>query len=234
MALTINGTIEAIQGDVITVKVAPGEQVNVLRIRQLANGKQPSVAVDIEDGRMISPDQRKKIWALIGDYADATGYSPLEMEQWVKACYMAESGRDYFSMSSCSMSQAAEFLTYVIDFGFEHELPWKTKHMDAIPSGYPLMMQCLKHRMCVICGKHAEIDHEPPIGRGRNRNDIDNRRFKFFPLCHSHHMMRHSLGIDAFCTLFHIKPVKLDEEALISLKLNTRSQFDRYDGKGAN
>ncbi|WP_179395025.1 putative HNHc nuclease [Lacticaseibacillus absianus] len=234
MSLILNGDIESIQGDVITVRVTQPEGVNTLRVRQLADGRKPSAAVEIEDGRSISPDQRRKIWALIGDYADYTGYDPIEMEAWVKVYYMADTGRDYFSISSCSMSQASDFLNYVISFGFKYEIPWKLKHMDEIPSAYPLMMQCLKHRMCVICGKHADIDHEPPIGSGRDRTQIDNRRYKFFPLCRTHHSLRHEMGIDAFMDFYHIKPVKLDEETLISLKLNSRAQFDRFDGKGAS
>jgi hypothetical protein len=153
---------------------------------------------------------------------------------WTKAYYMAETGSDYFSMSTMSMEQASHYLSYVIDFGFAHDIPWKKKNLDAIPSDYPLIMQCLKHRMCIICGKHAEIDHEPPIGAGRNRNDIDNRKYKFMPLCTTHHCIRHDKGIDWFMDFYHIKPVKLDEPTLISLKLNTRAQFQRFDGGGAN
>lgn len=231
--MRLDGEITAISGATITVSITGGRGVDTLRVAQLAAGKRPSVSIDVEDGRSISPEQRRKLWALLSDYADFTGYNPIEMEAWVKAYYMAETGSDYFSLSDCSMSKAAEFLTYVINFGFERGIPWQTKHLDSIPSDYPLMMQCLKHRMCVICGKHADIDHEPPIGNGRNRNEIDNRIYKFFPLCRVHHTIRHDLGIDAFIDHYHIKPVKLDEQTLISLRLNTRADFDRFDGLGA-
>jgi hypothetical protein len=101
--------------------------------------------------------------------------------------------------------------------------------MDAIPSDYPLMMQCLKHRICVICGKHADIDHEPAIGRGYDRNHIDNRKFKFFPLCRAHHTLRHSKGIKWFMEFYHIKPVRLDEDTIVSLRLNSRKQLREFD-----
>ena len=225
--MRLNGKINQISGSSISIEL--DEELNKLRLRQLANGKRPSVQVDIEDGRHISPDQRKKIWALIGDYADYTGYDPLEMEAWLKAFYYADTGSEAFSMASCSMETASKFLNFVIDFGFQNDIPWKLKTLDAIPSAYPLMMQCLKHRRCVICGKRAEIDHEPPIGSGRNRDEVDNRNFKFFPLCHVHHMIRHQKGIEWFEDFYHIKPVKLDEETLIALGLNTRKQFDLFD-----
>jgi hypothetical protein len=229
--LIIDGHIEAVQGDLMQVKLTTPEQLNPLRIRQLAAGKQPSVSVEVEDGRKISPDQRRKIWALLNDYADYTGYNPLEMEAYTKAYFMAETGHEYFSMSNCSMSLASDYLTHVIDFGFDHDIPWKFKHIDSIPSAYPLMMQCLKHRICIICGKRAEIDHEPPIGRSGNRHHIDNRKYKFFPLCHEHHQIRHLKGIKWFMEFYHIKPVKLDEESLIALHMNSRKQFSEFDEK---
>ncbi|MFD1429747.1 putative HNHc nuclease [Lacticaseibacillus mingshuiensis] len=227
--MLLNGNIESVSGDLVAVRLV--DMPDMLRLHQLANGKQPSVAVEVEDGRSISPDQRKKIWALIGDYALYTGYSPLEMEAWTKAFYMAETGSEYFSMSNCSMSKASEYLSYVITFGFDHGLPWSTKHMDSIPDDYPLMMQCLKHRVCVICGKPADIDHEPPIGSGNDRDHIDNRKYKFMPLCRVHHTIRHQKGIDWFMDFYKIKPVKLDEETLVSLRLNTRKQFEEFDGR---
>lgn len=228
--MLINGRIDSLKGDKLTVKL--DEVPDTLRLSQLANGKQPSVAVQVEDGRSISPDQRKKIWALINDYSVYTGYSPLEMEAWTKAFYMAETGSEYFSLSDCSMSKASEYLKYVITFGFDHGLPWSTKHLDSIPDDYPLMMQCLKHRVCVICGKHADIDHEPPLGAGRNRNDVDNRLYKFMPLCRIHHTIRHTKGIEWFEDYYKIKPVKLDDETLISLGLNSRAQLKRFDELG--
>lgn len=230
--MRLDGHIESVSGDKVTVQL--DQAPDALRLRQLANGQQPSVSVDVEDGRNISPDQRKKTWAMIRDYADYTGYSPIEMEQWLKAYYMADTGAEYFSLSDTSKENAASFLTYVIDFGFEHGIPWRTQTLDAIPSDYPLMMRCLKYRICIICGKRAEIDHEPPIGRGFNRDHIDNRRFKFFPLCHAHHMVRHTKGIEWFMSFYHIKPVKLDDDTIISLKLNSRKQLNEFDKEASD
>jgi hypothetical protein len=223
----LTGKLKGIKGTEVTIRL--DDAPDLLRLRQLSAGRQPSVQIDVADGRSISPDQRKKAWALINDFAWYTGYSPLEMEQVLKANYMALTGTDYFSMANTSMENAAGFIASILDYGFDNGIPWQLKNMDAIPDDYPLMMQCLKHRVCVICGKRAEIDHEPPIGRGYDRNHIDNRRFKFFPLCHTHHMIRHTRGIDWFMDFYHIKPVKLDEDTIVSLHLNSRKQLRDFD-----
>lgn len=230
--MRLEGKLTSVKGTEVTVRL--DDEPNALRLRQLAAGKQPSVGIDVEDGRTISPEQRKKTWAMIRDYADYTGYTPPEMEEWLKSFYMADRGAEYFSLSNVSMEQAADFLTFIIDFGFQHGIPWKTQTLDAIPSAYPLMLRCMQYKLCVICGKHAEIDHEPPIGRGFDRNHIDNRKFKFFPLCHTHHMIRHTRGIDWFMDFYHIKPVSLDEDTIVSLRLNSRKQLRDFDEEASN
>ena len=230
--MRLTGKLTSVEGQRLTVVL--DDKPDVLRLRQLSAKKQPSVQVDVEDGRSISPDQRKKAWALINDFAWYTGYSPMEMEQVLKANYMALTGADYFSMADTSMENAAGFLSSILDYGFNNEIPWQLKNMDAIPDDYPLMIQCLKHRICVICGKHADIDHEPAIGRGYDRNHIDNRKFKFFPLCRAHHTLRHSKGIAWFMDYYHIKPVRLDEDTIVALRLNSRKQLREFDEEAKN
>lgn len=225
--MRLTGKLTKVEGQRVTVEL--DDKPDVLRLRQLSNHKRPSVQVDVEDGRNISSDQRKKAWALINDFAWYTGYSPMEMEEVLKVNYMALTGADYFSMADTSMENAAGFITSILNYGFDNEIPWRLKNMDAIPDGYPLMMQCLKHRICVICGKHADIDHSPSVGMGNNRDHIDNRKYKFMALCREHHTLRHSKGLPWFMEFYHIKPVRLDEDTIVSLHLNSRKQLREYD-----
>ena len=57
------GKLVGIQGNVL--KIALDEDLNTLKVNRFANGKQPTVELEIADNRKISPDQRKKIFALI-------------------------------------------------------------------------------------------------------------------------------------------------------------------------
>lgn len=221
------GKLKAIKGDEVTIKL--DDELNMYRLKQFANGKQPTIELAIDDGRQISPDQRKKIFAMLRDMAIYTGYDVRDMEQWMKYYYYAQSGAESFSMSNCSVDTANQFLTFILDFCFENDIPFKTKTWDMIPSDYHLAVMCLRHRKCIICGQpHSDIDHYTPVGRG-SRKLVDHRKLYFECLCRKHHTERHQLGAKSFIEKYHIKPVRLSEDDLISLHIMTRKRMNEID-----
>ncbi|MFT8385117.1 MAG: putative HNHc nuclease [Lentilactobacillus hilgardii] len=122
-------------------------------------------------------------------------------------------------------------LTFVLDFCFENDIPFKTKTWDLIPCDYHLAVQCLRHRLCIICGKpHSDIDHYTPVGR-RSRKLVDHRKLYFECLCREHHNERHKLGAKSFIEKYHIKPVRLSDNDLIRLHIMTHKRMDEIDNE---
>lgn len=188
--------------------------IGAYKLDRFRNGQRPVFQLQLLDRRRISPDQRKKIYALIGDIANYTGYSiPQEMPGVMKWRYLTETGAEMFSLSSCSMTAANNYLTWLIDFCFDNNIGFKTKTWDMLPDDYAMVMRCCKHRKCIICLNHADIDHTfGLVGIGRNRRTVDNSQSYFLPLCRIHHQERHNLGTYQFLNKYHIKPVKLTLE----------------------
>lgn len=223
------GRLTAISGNQITVQL--DNELNHYKLAKWANGRRPVVEIKVEDGRLVSPDQRKKIFAMLRDMAIFTGYDVRDMEQWMKYYYYAQTGSEAFSMADCSMDTANKFLTFILDFCFANDIPFKTKTWDQIPTDYHLAVQCLRYRKCVICGQpHSDIDHFTPVGR-RNRALVDHRKLYFECLCRKHHTERHQLGAKSFIEKYHIKPVRLSEDDLISLNIMTRKRMSEIDGE---
>lgn len=223
------GKLDKVSGNQILVTL--DDELNLNRLRKFANGKQPTIELQVDDGRAISPDQRKKIFAMLHDMSSYTGYDIREMEQEMKYRFYAKTGADQFSMSDCSMTTANQFLTYLLDFCFKYGLPFKAKTWDMIPTDYHLAVQCLRHRLCVICGKpHSDVDHFTPVGR-RNRRLVDHRKLYFECLCRKHHNERHQLGANSFIEKYHIRPIKLSESDLISLHIMTRKRMEEIDNE---
>ena len=69
----------------------PGEQVQN-KIIKYRNGSRIDAEIRIEDGRTITPDQRKKIFATIRDIAEYTGDHPEGLRAWLLYQYCAETG----------------------------------------------------------------------------------------------------------------------------------------------
>ncbi|CAM2966672.1 putative HNHc nuclease [Lentilactobacillus buchneri] len=228
------GKLKAIKGDEITIKL--DDELNIYRLQKFAANKQPTIELQLDDGRQISPDQRNKIFAMLRDMAMYTGYDIRDMEQWMKYFYYAKTGAESFSMSDCSMDQANKFLTFILDFCFENGIPFKTKTWDAIPTSPHLALQCLRHRECIICGRHAEIHHWTAVG-SRSRKVVDHRKLYFMALCPEiHHKEFHDIGAASFFKKHHVKPIRLGEQDLIDLHIMTRSQMnywnDQYSMEG--
>lgn len=79
--------------------------------------------VRFDDGRTITAEQRKKAFALINDIAEWSGHLPHPLKELLKIEYMAKTGCDYFSLSDCDVSTARDFISMLIDFCFEKDVP---------------------------------------------------------------------------------------------------------------
>lgn len=216
------------------LEIETDDELDISKISKYANGRQVSVSFDIEDGRRISPDQRKKLYALFDDYANWTGYSPDEADillnysfitkdeakQILKRAFILKCGYSYFSLSDCSMTYAQEFITWILDLFFDNDIPFKTKTWDMIPVDYHLTLKCLRYKKCVICGKTAQFAHVDGVGIGMDRTKVDHRKKFVLPLCYEHHHEQHTThGAWQFARKYHLKPVKPDLETLRILKV---------------
>lgn len=194
------------------VKLELEDDISALEISKLSDSKQPTVELNVSDNRFISPEQRKKIYALLGDISEWSGYTvEKEMPEIMKWQFLIYTGYDEFSLSNCSMTLANEYINFILDFCFNNDIPFKTRTWDMLPNDYAMQYRCLTHRKCCICGKHADVAHYKAVGMGRSRKHINHSKFYFMSLCRIHHTEQHKIGIKTFLQKYHIKPVKLDE-----------------------
>ncbi|MFT8477703.1 MAG: putative HNHc nuclease [Liquorilactobacillus sp.] len=208
------------------VEIELGEELDMYKLQKLANDKQPTVELSVQDGRKISPDQRKKIWALINDLCDYTGDIPDEWEKRFKYKTKCDFNVDQFSLSNCSMTIANYMILEILDYLFTEDIPFKLKTWESIPQDFPKQMLCIRQKRCVICGEHADIAHYQAVGSGRNRNKINHVGMHIMTLCREHHVEQHKLGIMTFCQKYHIRPIKVTEEIARQLKLGRIDKDD--------
>lgn len=166
----------------------------------------------LEDGRTISPDQRKKCYATIRDISNYTGHMPEELKELLKYNYMIESGEDYFSLSDCSMTTARLFINYLIEFCFIWDIPIADSGLDRTDDIGKYLWLCLKYRKCCLCGKKADLHHEDAIGMGRDRKTVDDSKLKKIALCRIHHAEAETIGKDSFMKKHHVYGIIYNED----------------------
>lgn len=179
-----------------------------------------SCTVRYDDGRHISADQRKKIYAIISDIALYTGNAP-EMEKALqKYFYIERYGVEYFSLSNCSVSEAREFINYLIDFCFENNIGTRDTLLNRTDDIGRYLYSCLINRKCAVCNQKAEIHHceGSRVGMGFDRRRVNNIGRYAIALCRKCHSIAHNDEY-GFFEKNHIYGIKLDAYAVRRLGL---------------
>lgn len=175
------------------------------------------VEVIVTDGRQISPEQRKKIYATLRDISLYTGHTVEELKSIFKADYIATTGEDWFSLSNVDMTTASNFLQHLVEFCLTWGIPTQDSYLDRAPDIGRYLYMCLATRTCCICGKKAEVHHsgEDKVGMGRSRAKISHFGLLAVALCPEHHRLGkcaiHIIPEQEFYDMYHIWPIRLDE-----------------------
>lgn len=99
--------------------------------------------VRIDDGRTISSEQRKMIYATIRDIAVWTGHANEELKDYFKAEYISKTGEPWFSLSDCSMTTARNYLEMLLEFCLKHDIPTLENLADRAPDIGKYIYLCL-------------------------------------------------------------------------------------------
>lgn len=223
--MLINGRLISVFGKTITLEL--DEPIDLEQLIKFSGDLHPSVAVEIADNRVITPEQRKKAWALVKDIAEWQGDLPKVVEETFKYFAMSTYSEitEHFSLADCSITTARLYIELLLTFCFKWDIPFATKTWDAISSDYGTQKRCLKYRQCVICRKHAEYAHVETVGMGMNRKKIDHSKHHFMALCPIHHAEQHNLGINSFIARYHIKPIQLTYDELFKLGIMQKNRI---------
>lgn len=187
------------------------------------------VEIILWDGRRISPEQRRKCYALLGEIAEytdgiRTAETVDEQKRLLKMEFMLRrmeaTERRMFSLSDCDMSTAREFITYLIDFIIANDIPTRVPLIDNCDDIAAYMYACAMHRKCAVCGKPADIHHceGSRIGAGVDRAKVHQLGREVLPLCRAHHTECHTMPESDFVAKYHLQVVKLDEQLCKWLK----------------
>lgn len=204
--MELTGYIQDIQADHITI-VAPCTDYQRLLRQGITECE-----VRLDDGRRISADQRKKIYATLRDIGDYTFHTTEELKDHFKADFIAKTGGPWFSLRDVDMTTAREFLEHLIEFCVEWDIPTKDSLLDRSPDVARYVYCCLMNKKCCISGKKAELHHVDAVGMGRDRREIVHLGYRVIPLSRQYHTEAHTIGQKSFEEKYHVFGIKLTKE----------------------
>lgn len=190
-------------------------KLDLRNIGNLANGD-----LLIDDCLVISRQQQKKIYAMIGDISDYTGHHVDFLKDYLKSEYLAEFGGKWFSLACVDMTTASRFIEFILNFCFEWQVPFQQKTVDLAREINNYLYLCLMHRKCAVCGCYADIHHhENLVGMGMDRAKHNHEDSRYIALCRVHHNECHSIGHKTFEAKYKITAIKLNEAAIKELRI---------------
>lgn len=206
------------------VKCSPGKgfwTFTPFERTDLLNKQRMTCATVLTDGRDISEQQRKHIYATFNDIGVWSGFVGEEVKAVMKYEFIARTGAKYFSLADCDMTTAREFLTFLIDFCIENGIACSDSLIARSPDITRYIYACLANRKCCITGKPADLHHVDAVGMGRDRTEITHKGMRALPLCRELHEEAHKIGRDTFCKKYHVVPVALDDYLCEVLKIRS-------------
>lgn len=170
-----------------------------------------SAELRFDDGRTITAEQRKKAYATIRDISDYTGYLPEEQKEWLKYLHIAKTGCEYFSLSSCSMDTAREYINTILEYAIENGIPLSDLAIERTDDIGKYLYYCIMNRKCCICGQDGELHHVDSIGMGNDRRRLDDSRHRKMCLCRKHHTIAHQMGQARFAQMYKVFGIIVQE-----------------------
>ena len=162
------------------------------------------VEVGVDDGRLITIAQRRKIYATLRDIAEYTGYTDDAMKEVMEADHMVRCGCGYFSLSDCSMTTAREYINTLMEYALKEGVILQESGIQRTDDIDTYLIQCIRYRKCCICGRAAEIHHVDTIGMGNDRRTYDDSQNRIMALCRIHHTMYHQRGSKRFMEAYKV------------------------------
>ena len=150
----------------------------------------------LDDARRITALQRRKLYATFKDISDYTGDVPEYAKELFKFMFCAETDRESFSLSNCSIETARELINYILEFVIENGIPLMELAIERTDDIGSYLYYCLKHEKCCICGLEGVT------------YTIDNDKNKMC-LCSLHYDTAKVKGLERFCRDYKIYGIKI-------------------------
>ncbi len=210
----IKGVRETEEGTELIIRI-PKEFIKF----DILHKKIGQAEVRLDDGRTITAEQRKKVYATIKDIAWYMGDFPEEVKEFLKFEFCGETGEKYFSLSNCTMDIAREFITFLIDFVLRNNIALSDLGLNRTDDISKYLYGCIKYRRCCITGKHAAIHHVEGsrVGMGNNRRKVSHKDRELMALCAEWHDRVHKEGEEEIFKAYKIYGIKVDVETLREL-----------------
>lgn len=185
--------------------VATGVELETSHTELIDNGYTVNVDVTVPDNKLLTNDQRKKIFALCRDIELYWGEPVEALRQRFQTELEIMNGYDRISLRDCTKRIASELIELIVAFMFHHQVPMRVETSELLQGEKAMLYWATVNRNCVICGSPgSDLAHYETVGRGMNRKTMNHHGKHVLALCRKHHNQQHDIGVNSFDDLYHL------------------------------
>lgn len=195
---------------------------------------QDTVRVLWPDNEEITPEQRRKIFAINGEIACWAGYEPEDARKGLMHDFVQEniqrlqkSSVSLATGAGCDKGTASLFIDYLVNFCLENNVSTSRPLQEYADDLERYTYAALLNKRCLICGGKADLHHVDAVGMGYNRREKPQLGAKVMPLCRIHHTEYHTIGGTAFDAKYHTVPVAMDERIANKYNLTRKAKEEK-------
>lgn len=167
--------------------------------------KYRSCDIILKNKDTITSQQRKKIYALIGDIAKFTGDDVFNIKQMMKFYYVQQGGSE-ISISDCTKEEAKELINVIMDFALENMIPLGKKGLEITEDILHYLYKCCEFKRCCISGTSGKIYNVDSIG------EVDKSEHTKICLSDKYYEELERIGKDKFFKKYCVCGVKYQEK----------------------
>ncbi len=185
--------------------VATGVELETSHTELIDNGYTVNADVTVPDNKLLTNDQRKKIFALCRDIELYWGEPVEALRQRFQTELEIMNGYDRISLRDCTKRIASELIELIVAFMFHHQVPMRVETSELLQGEKAMLYWATVNRNCVICGSPgSDLAHYETVGRGMNRKTMNHHGKHVLALCRKHHNQQHDIGVKSFNDLYHL------------------------------
>lgn len=186
--------------------VATGVELETSHTELIDNGYTVNADVTVPDNKLLTNDQRKKIFALCRDIELYWGEPVEALRQRFQTELEIMNGYDRISLRDCTKRIASELIELIVAFMFHHQVPMRVETSELLQGEKAMLYWATVNRNCVICGSPgSDLAHYETVGRGMNRKTMNHYGKHVLALCRKHHNQQHDIGVKSFDDLYHLQ-----------------------------
>jgi hypothetical protein len=155
--------------------------------------------IRFDDGRSITAEQRKKVFAILKDISLYTGYEAEYLRDLLTLAFCLEINIGHFSLSDCSLEVAREFISWLLEFCIEQEIPLSKQAIEYTDDISAYLYSCIKRHACCVCGSPATVYK---IGREELKISLCSKHFDEVSL----------RGMKKFNEIYKVYALKINEK----------------------